>query len=230
MADTLLLIDDDTAWCQALQFVLTENGFKLEVAQDALAGLQKAYALNPDAILLDLMLPGMDGWQACSRLREMSDVPIIMLTSLHQPKYMIRGLNEGADEYISKSVGLKELVARIRAVLRRTGRNKYSQTNESVPIFKFEHLMVDFSKHEVQVGGERANLTPTEFRLLSVLIRYKGRVLPHEFLVKQVWGPGCEPELISLRLYIGYLRRKIEKNPSQPQLIQSEWGVGYRFG
>lgn len=230
MADTLLLIDDDTAWCQALQFVLTENGFKLEVAQDALAGLQKAYALNPDAILLDLMLPGMDGWQVCSRLREMSNVPIIMLSSLHQPKYMIRGLNEGADEYISKSVGLKELVARIRAVLRRTAPAGNGHSNESVPIFKFEHLMVDFGKHEVQVGGKRANLTPTEFRLLSVLIRYKGRVLPHEFLVKQVWGPEYERELISLRLYIGYLRRKIEKNPSQPQLIQSEWGVGYRFG
>ena len=230
MASTLLLIDDDTAWCQALQFVLTENGFNLEVANDALTGLQKAYALNPDAILLDLMLPGMDGWQACSRLRDMSDVPIIMLSSLNQPKYMIRGLNEGADEYISKSAGLKELVARIRAVLRRTRPDKNGHSNESVPIFKFEHLMVDFGKHEVQVGGKRANLTPTEFRLLSVLIRFKGRVLPHEFLVKQVWGPDYERELISLRLYIGYLRRKIEKNPKQPQLIQSEWGVGYRFG
>lgn len=230
MVNTLLLIDDDTAWCRALQLVLTENGFKVEIAQDALTGLQKAYALNPDAIILDLMLPGMDGWQVCSRLREMSDVPIIVLTSLNQSQYLIKGLNEGADEYISKSVSLKELVARIRAVLRRTSSARNTPSNESVPIFKFEHLMVDFSKHEVQVGGKRASLTPTEFRLLSVLIRYKGRVLPHEFLVKQVWGPDYERELISLRLYIGYLRRKIEKNPSQPQLIQSEWGVGYRFG
>lgn len=230
MADTLLLIDDDVSWCQAMEMILTDNGFKVETAHDALSGLQKAYAVTPDAILLDLMLPGMDGWQVCSRLREMSDMPIIMLTSLSRSEYLVKGLNTGADEYIVKSVGVKELIARIRAVLRRTAPASSDQKNQHHSLFTFEHLVVDFKKHEVQVDGRRINLTPTEFRLLSIFIRYRGRVLPHEFLLKQVWGPDYGRESISLRLYIGYLRRKIEKNPALPQLIQNEWGVGYRFG
>ena len=229
-APFLLIIDDDVMWCDALKNLLMIKDFKVELAYDALTGLQKAYTLKPDAILLDIMLPGMSGWQVCNRFREMSDVPIIMLTALSSTQDVVQGLGCGADDYIVKTVGNGELVARIRAVLRRIrpsykGSNGYQET-----VFQHDNLVVDFHKHRILVDNNPISLTPTEFRLLSTLVKHKGRVLPHNFLLKQVWGPGYEGDLICLRMYIGYLRRKIEKNPSEPRLIQNEWGVGYRFG
>ena len=228
---TLLLIDDDVSLCEALKLMLVNKGFQVEVAHDALAGLQRAYALKPDAILLDVMLPGMDGWQTCRRFREMSDVPIIMLTALDSEENVVEGLNLGADDYIVKPVTSDELAARIRAVLRRVSRSSTgSNAGNREPIFTQDNLVIDFDKYEVKLDDERIDLSPTEFRLLSVLVRYKGRVLPHEFLLTEVWGPEYAGEIDYLRLYISYLRRKIEKNPTQPQFIYNEWGVGYRFG
>jgi two-component system KDP operon response regulator KdpE len=232
MAETLLLIEDDVTLCEALRFMLTKKGFQVEVANSAIAGLQKAYAVKPDTIILDIMLPDMDGWQTCARFREMSDVPIIMLTALGSEENVVKGLNLGADDYIIKPVTAEELAARVRALLRRVSRSTITSSNGNGrgPIFTYENLVVDFDKHEVKVDGKRIDLSPTEFRLLSVLARHKGRMLPHEFLLTEVWGPEYVGEIDYLRLYISYLRRKIEKDPTKPSLIHNEWGVGYRFG
>ncbi|MFC1975545.1 response regulator transcription factor [Chloroflexota bacterium] len=231
----VLIIDDDTLLCEALRMMLTKMDFEVEVANDAISGLRTAYAFKPDVILLDIMMPSMDGWQTCQRFREMSDVPIIMLTALDSQENVVKGLDLGADDYIVKPVIGDELAARIRAVLRRTNRSTASNGNGNgnrnrEPIFTQDNLVIDFDKYEVTVDSERVDLTPTEFRLLSVLARYKGRVLPHEFLLTEVWGVEYVGEIDYLRLYISYLRRKLEKDKSKPSLIHNEWGIGYRFG
>jgi two-component system KDP operon response regulator KdpE len=230
MATTLLLIDDDVSLCETVRFMLIRNGFEVEVAHNGISGLKQAYALKPDAVLLDIMLPDMDGWQVCRRLREMSDVPIIMLTALGSDENVVEGLNLGADDYIVKPVAVEELIARIRALLRRTSRSNSTERNHREPIFKYDYLVIDFDKYEVTVAGKKVRLSPTEFRLLSVLSRHQGRLLPHEYLLSEVWGPEYVSEEEYLRLYISYLRRKIETDPSKPRLIHNEWGVGYRFG
>jgi len=229
MATNVLIIDDDVSLCQVLQLSLGRLGFEVEIAHDAIAGLQKAYAVRPDAVLLDIMMPTMDGWEACRRFREMTDVPLIMLTALGAQKDVVKGLNLGADDYVVKPVTADELAARIKAVMRRAARAKAHETNQK-PILSVDNLVIDFNKYEVTVDGKRIDLSPTEFRLLSVLARYKGRVLPHEFLLTEVWGAEYVGEIDYLRLYISYLRRKLEKDPSKPALIHNEWGVGYRFG
>jgi two-component system KDP operon response regulator KdpE len=230
MTTTLLLIDDDVSLCETVQFMLIKNGFQVEVAHDAVSGLHKAYALKPDAVLLDIMLPDMDGWQVCRRLRQMSDVPIIMLTALGSDENMVQGLDLGADDYIVKPVAVQELIARIRALLRRVSRLKPSDRNHRDPIYTYDNLVIDFDKYEVTVDGTKVKLSPTEFRLLSVLSKHQGRLLPHKYLLSEVWGPEYVAEEEYLRLYISYLRQKIEIDPSRPRLIHNEWGVGYRFG
>jgi two-component system KDP operon response regulator KdpE len=227
MTERVLLIDDDVRLCELLTLMLTSRGFKVEVAYDAISGLQKAYALHPDAILLDVMMPGMDGWEACRRLREMSDVPILMLTALNSTEKVVRGLEMGADDYLVKPVTADVLAARLRAQLRRM--SQASLMGELSPIFKYDKLIIDFDKHEVTVDDQRVDLSPTEFRLLAVLARNHGRVLPHTYLLREVWGPEYMSAVDYLRLYITYLRQKIEENPGQPSLIHTEWGVGYRF-
>lgn len=229
MNGTVLIVDDDVLLCEVLKLMLTNMGFEVEVAHDGITGLQRAYAFKPDVIVLDVMMPNMDGWQTCSRFREMSDVPIIMLTALDSQENVVKGLDLGADDYVGKPVTAEELAARIRAVLRRVSRSN-ARNGKQEPIFTQDNLIIDFDKYEVTVEGERVDLSPTEFRLLCVLARYKGRVLPHQFLLREVWGPEYVGEIDYLRLYISYLRRKLEKDSSKPSLIHNEWGVGYRFG
>ncbi len=230
MSATILLIEDDFVLSETLRLMLTTKGFKVEVAGDAIAGLQKAYSIKPDVILLDIMLPGMDGWQACARFREMSDVPIIMLTAVGSDENIVKGLDMGADDYIVKPVTVEELTARIRALLRRVSVSSNISNGRRGQILSYDYLTIDFDKHEVTVDGQRVDLSPTEFRLLSVLARNKGRMLPHEYLLNEVWGPEYRGDIDYLRLYVSYLRRKLEKDLNKPSLIQNEWGVGYRFG
>lgn len=229
MSHKLLIIDDDVQLCELLQLMLTKMDFEVDIAHEAVTGLKKAYSLKPDAIVLDIMMPGMDGWQTCQRFREMTDVPIIMLTALGSEDEVIKGLNLGADDYLVKPVTADELGARVRALLRRVSRSQNNTSNRE-PILTHSNLVIDLDKYEVTVDGERIDLSPIEFKLLSILAKYKGRVLPHEFLLAEVWGPEYVGEIDYLRLYISYLRRKLEKDPSNPDLIQNEWGVGYRFG
>jgi DNA-binding response OmpR family regulator len=224
-----LLIDDDPEFRAYIQLLLSKQGFDVEVARDAISGLKRGYATSPDLILLDIMLPGMDGRDTLRRFREMSDVPIVMLTALSSEEDMIRGLELGADEYLTKPITSAELVARIQAVLRRTSRSSRSRRG-AVPNFVHDKLVVDFDKREVTMAGDRVELTPNEFSLLSVLVHNRGRVLSQDFLLREVWGPEYIDDKNYLRLYIRYLRRKLEPDPSHPRMIHTEWGVGYRFG
>lgn len=229
MRNRILVIDDDLILQQTIADNLQTLGYEVEVASAAVEGLQKAYGAKPDLIILDVMLPGMDGWQTCQRFREMSNVPIMMLTALGQEDNVVKGLELGADDYLVKPVTLKELGARVKALLRRAYSTS-SASSEISKIIQHEGLVIDFDKHEVMMNEKRIDLSPTEFKLLSCLVKHKGRVLPHDFLLSQVWGQEYTGELDHLRLYISYLRKKIEANPSKPELIQNEWGVGYRFG
>jgi two-component system KDP operon response regulator KdpE len=226
----VLFIDDDLDLCELIKLMLTRIGFEVETANNGLEGLKKAYTYKPEVIVLDVMMPDMDGWQTCKRFREMTDVPIIMLTALGSQEEVIKGLNLGADDYLVKPITADELAARIRALLRRMSRSDTENGRKSRPIFSQDDLVIDLDKYEVTRGGQRIDLSPTEFKLLSVLVKYKGRVLPHEFLLTEVWGVEYVSEIDYLRLYISYLRRKLEDDPSNPTLIHNEWGVGYRFG
>lgn len=229
MKSRVLFIDDDLDLCELIALMLSQLNFEVETANTGIEGLKKAYSFKPDVVVLDVMMPDMDGWQTCQRFREMTDVPIIMLTALGSQDEVIKGLNLGADDYLVKPITADELGARIKAVLRRVSRSE-SNGKKSTPIFSQDNLIVDLDKYEVKVDNNRIDLSPTEFKLLSVLVKYKGRVLPHEFLLTEVWGPEYVGEIDYLRLYISYLRRKIEKDPSNPNFIHNEWGVGYRFG
>jgi len=225
----VLLIDDDIQLCEMLQIMLNEMGFEVTVANDAISGLRKAYHVKPDIVVLDVMMLGMDGWQACQRFREMTDVPIIMLTAMSSQEDIVKGLNLGADDYLIKPVTTDELAARIRALLRRVSRTSGNGQNREVIVGQ-DNLVIDLDKYEVTIDGERVDLSPTEFRLLSVLVKHKGRVLPHEFLLTEVWGAEYVDEIDYLRLYISYLRRKIANKAPEADLIHNEWGIGYRFG
>ncbi len=225
MKETILIIDDDAALAKIVQINLEREGYRTVVASSGVEGLQKAYSNQPNLVILDIMMPGMDGWITCRRLREISDVPIIMLTARGMEADVVKGLELGADDYIVKPFGTKVLLARIHALLRRTD----ASATKKPPIYSDGELTVDFVKRVVTVRSERVDLTPTEFKLLANFVQNEGRVLPHSYLLTQVWGPEYVDEVNYLKLYVRYLRQKIEKDPSNPEYILTEWGVGYRF-
>jgi two-component system KDP operon response regulator KdpE len=230
MQARVLVIDDDNELTILLKAQLERKHYRVDVASSGQEGLQKAYKIRPDLIILDVMMPGMDGWEVCERLREMSDVPIIMLTARAREEEVIRGLKNGADDYLTKPFNAKELEARITAVLRRSGQaapDGRSSTGKAP--YVDSRLSIDFERHEVKVRGELVDLTPTEFKLLGILVHHQGRVLPHRYLLNEVWGPEYTDQLDYVKLYIRYLRMKIEDDPSKPTYIHTEWGVGYRF-
>jgi len=224
----LLLIDDDITLCTTLKELLTQKGYQVEAALNGASGLQKAYLFHPDAIILDIELPDMDGWEVCRRIREMADTPIILHTRLGSSQDMLKGLGLGVDHHIVKPTTGHEVVAHVQAVLRRT--SQQSATNGKLD-FAFGSMLIDYYKREVTVGGQRVDLTPTEFRLLSCLAQYSGRVLSHEFLLSNVWGPEYNTgQAEHVRLYVSRLRRKIQIGQPQTDLISTEWGLGYRLG
>jgi DNA-binding response OmpR family regulator len=224
MTATILIIEDDVPLSELFQLMLTRAGFRTEVANDARTGLQKMEPLEPDAVVLDIVLPDIDGWQVCTQIKESYDVPIIMLTILSSPDKIVKGLELGADDYLVKPVSPAELVARLRAVLRRAPRSPGTNRNE---VLTHNNLKIDVDKHTVTLAGEQIDLSPTEFRLLSVLVRNAGRVLPQDFLLTEVWGPEHRGEIERLRTYINYLRRKLDKDAFRPSGIHNVWGVGY---
>jgi len=224
---TILVIDDDQELATMLKAQLERKNHRVVVALSGKEGLQKAYQARPDLILLDIMMPGMDGWEVCRRLRELSSVPIIMLTARNMKGDVIKGLESGADDYLTKPFSAAELEARIQAVLRRS--STQGQGNSRALFYSNGYLTIDFDRRIVKVHGEAIDLTPTEFKLLSCLVRNEGRVLPHRYLLTEVWGPEYADEVDYVKLYVRYLRLKIEQNPADPVYIQTEWGVGYRF-
>jgi DNA-binding response OmpR family regulator len=225
---TILVIDDDPDLTVMLKAQLERNRHRVVVASSGREGLQKAYQARPDLILLDIMMPGMDGWEVCRRLRELSSVPIIMLTAANMQGDVVKGLESGADDYLTKPFSAVELEARIQAVLRRSSAANGGGKSRS-SFYSNGYLTIDFDRRIVKVRGDKVDLTPTEFDLLSCLVRNEGRVLPHRYLLSEVWGPEYADEVDYVKLYIRYLRLKIEENPSEPVYIQTEWGVGYRF-
>lgn len=221
----ILLIDDDPTLVHLLGEFLADDAFEVIGALSGSAGLQQAYDQHPDLILLDVMLPGMDGWEVCARLREMSDVPIIMLTAKTTETDKLRGFGLGVDDYVTKPFSFKELVARIQALLARaktTGSNTGYLIHGSVSL--------DTEKYQAYFEEKALELTPTEYRLLEALVQHKGNVASEEELVQAVWGKNRSEDTALVRRYILMLRKKIESDSSNPKHILTVRGFGYRLG
>jgi DNA-binding response OmpR family regulator len=221
----ILIVDDEQEMTQFLASVLAGDGYQLETSNDARDGLRKAYTFQPDLVLLDVMMPGMNGWEMLSRFREFSDVPVLMLTAIQNMDSIVQGLDLGADDYITKPFRLQELKARIRAALRRASLPPNLESGSLQ--FDGGKLVIDPQAHQVWVRGESVNLTPTEYKLLFYLAQNAGRVLTYDQLLDQVWGPGYESSLTNVKVFIRQLRTKIEPEPSRPRYILTQRGVGY---
>ncbi len=227
MQATVLIADDSIELIDLLQPYLEQQGYRVvsmtngQEAVNYLASSQRA-----DAILLDVMMPGIDGWETCRRLREITGIPILLLTALGRETDVTRGLDLGADDYLVKPFHLTELKARLEAHLRRA---RMSGWDNPYPAYSDGQLYIDLPNREVRLHGKRVALSPTEFRLLACLVRNAGVVVTHKNLLSEVWGKDYLQDVRSLKLYIRYLRQKVEPDPPRPSYILTEWGVGYRF-
>jgi two-component system KDP operon response regulator KdpE len=221
----VLIIEDDVAMNKMLALNLERQGFEISSVMRGRDGLRAAYEERPDVVILDIIMPGMDGYQVCERLRQISDIPIIMLTARVEERDELKGFQLGADDYITKPFSLKLLTARIHAVLRRTERE--SEAEDAV--YDDGILRVDLERRQVFHRGEVINLTATEYRLLAYLVCNTGRVVTHEELQEEVWGPGYGEATDCLSVYVRYLRKKLEDDPAEPQYILNRWGIGYWF-
>jgi two-component system KDP operon response regulator KdpE len=224
--EKILVVDDEARILRLVRSNLEPQGYKVLTAMDGESALTAAEMNDPDLIILDLMLPRMDGFEVCRRLREFSTVPIIILTAKGEEVDKVKGLELGADDYLTKPFGVPELLARIKAVLRRT---RVAPTQKLEPIFSLSGFSVNFAQRRVSANGRDVKLSPTEYKLLYELVTNAGRVVLHQDLLARVWGREYRDETEYLRVYIRYLRQKIEEDSSQPKLILTEPGVGYRF-
>lgn len=222
----VLIIDDDEQLVEAVRLYLTRLGYKVTTAMDGREGLQTMYLDRPDLIVLDIMMPVMDGWETCERIREVSNVPIVMLTARGQEADLVKGLRMGADDYVMKPFSLKELEARVQAVLRRSA---WVPAPEMPITYSDDHLIVNLAERRVLVGGELLDLTPTEYRLLAYMVQNAGQVLTYRQLLEKVWGWEYTGDIDYVRVYVWRLRKKIERDSSNPEYILTEHGVGYRF-
>jgi two-component system KDP operon response regulator KdpE len=220
----ILVVDDDPGLLQLVKVALENEGFSALTCSDGPEGLRVAFDSRPDLVILDVMMPKVDGWEMCRRLREVTDVPILMLSARTAERDVVKGLVLGADDYVCKPFGVSELVARVQACLRRA---ESPQSMEESAILESGPLAMNLARRRVTVKGEPVELTPTEYRLLCHLLRNRGRVVGHRTLLREVWGPEYGDELEYLRLYISYLRRKIETDPAEPEIIKTAWGEGY---
>ena len=223
---TVLLIEDEPEIRRFLRTTLPEHGFKFSEAVTGQDGLAQAKARNPDLILLDLGLPDLEGTEVIRRLREWTPTPIIVLSARDQEQIKVAALDLGADDYVTKPFGVNELLARMRATLRQMARASVEQGD---PVFTTGQLRVDLGRRQVFVSDEEVHLTPIEYKLLTTLVRYAGKVVTHRQLLKDVWGPLHVDEGHYLRVYMRQLRNKLEVNPAQPQYLLTELGVGYRL-
>ena len=225
MPQKILVIDDEPTTVALIHTLLERRGFAVITALYAQDALRKAYQFQPDLVLLDIMMPDMDGLEVCYRLREISDVPIIFLTARSEIPDIVKGLEMGADDYIIKPYDNDELVARVRTHLRHAP----GQVMAEELVFDEGKLHINLVRRDVFLNNKQIHLTAKEFDLLSVLARNAGRVITREELVRQAWASHYTGTLESLKLYVHYLRKKIEDNPDKPRYILSARGVGYRF-
>lgn len=221
----ILVIEDEEDLTHLLTFRFQQEGYEVLSAANGVEGLRILQQEHPHLVVLDVMMPRMNGWETCKRIREYSDVPIIMLTALGQETDKVRGLELGADDFVTKPFSMAEFVARVRAALRR-GRQPLA---ENVTVQIDERLTVDRAQRRVVVDGQKIELSPTEFRILDCLLDNAGRILTHQSLLTQVWGWEYLDERDYLKVYIHHLRKKIEENPGKPSYIVTERGLGYRF-
>jgi DNA-binding response OmpR family regulator len=225
MTTTLLLVDDDPALLQLLTQYLVEAGFGVLAAGNGNEALKLAYGEHPDLVVLDVMLPGMDGWEICARLREMCQVPVIMATAKTSESDKLRGFRLGVDDYVTKPFSFAELVARIDAVLARsTGPDK------EAAYAVHGNVRLDLRRFQAFVGEQAVDLTPTEFRLLQALVRRHGGVATERDLTQEVWGTSRQEDAALVRRYVLMLRRKIEDDPANPRRLLTVRGFGYRLG
>jgi two-component system KDP operon response regulator KdpE len=222
----ILIIEDDATMNALLGGYLRSRGFDILHAYGANEGLKLAIAEKPDLVILDVMMPEIDGWQAMNRLRESSSVPVIFVTAKGTQDDVVHGLQLGADDYVKKPFDLQELELRVNAVLRRST----TKTDPPPEVFDDGYLRIDVTRRSVAVRGRPIRLTPTEYRLLTYLLGRRGRPVPHDELLREVWGPAYVQEQANLHVYVRYLREKIEENPRRPIYICTAWGVGYLFG
>lgn len=222
---TILVVDDEKRMVRFIRLNLEQDGFQVISAYNGTDALDQVRTKLPSLVLLDVMMPDIDGFEVLRKIREASTVPVIMLTAKGEEDDRIRGLELGADDYVPKPFSPRELVSRVKAVLRRT--EVYDDTTNVIELDDW--LKLDFDRREIWVGGEIVQLRPTEYRLLYHLVQNAGWVVTHDQLLTKVWGYEYQDEPHYVRLYINYLRKKIEKDPSNPEYILTERGVGYRF-
>jgi two-component system KDP operon response regulator KdpE len=232
MADTrlqdrrILVVDDEVRMVRFIRLNLEHDGFQVIEAYNGMQALERLRTNLPDLVLLDVMMPDLDGFEVLRTIREISQVPVIMLTAKGEEDDRVRGLELGADDYITKPFSPREMVSRVRAVLRRTETTS-STTHGLIQVD--EHLKINFDRREVWLDSELVQLRPTEYRLLYYLVQNAGWVLTHDQILAKVWGYEYRDEPHYVRLYINYLRKKIEEEPANPKYILTERGVGYRF-
>ena len=220
---TILVVDDEPQIRRVLRSTLSSQGYTITEARDGQEALEKLREVPSDLVLLDMNMPVMDGLEACREIRSSSDVPIIMLTVRSAERDKVRALDAGADDYVVKPFGIQELLARIRAALRRI------PSGEAAPLISTREFRFDFENRVITVRGSNVHLTPKEFELLRELVSNAGKPISHRRLLQAVWGPDYGEETESLRVVVNQLRRKIEPNPARPKYILTEPWIGYRF-
>ncbi len=224
--ELILLIEDEPQMRRFLRITLQSQGYRLVESETGKDGLLQTATRNPDVVLLDLGLPDIDGLEVTKRLREWTQTPIIVISAREQEQDKVRALDAGADDYLTKPFNAGELLARIRVALRHLSRH---DADEQEPLFAIENMRVDLSKRQVFVNNQEVHLTPIEYKLLTILIRHAGKVITHNQLLKEVWGPAHINEVQYLRVYMTQLRHKLEADPARPRFLINEPGIGYRL-
>jgi two-component system KDP operon response regulator KdpE len=224
--ELILLIEDEPQMRRFLRITLLSNGYRLVETETGSEGLLQAASRNPDIVLLDLGLPDMDGLEVTTRLREWTQVPVIVISAREQEQDKVKSLDAGADDYLTKPFNAGELLARIRVALRHALRQR---SGRQEPVFSLYNLRVDLAQRQVFLDDREVHLTPLEYKLLTILIRHAGKVITHRQLLTEVWGAAHVNEVQYLRVYMTQLRHKLESDPARPRFLMNEPGIGYRL-
>ena len=228
----ILVVDDEKLIVKGLRFSLMQDGYQVDTAYDGEEALAKAKGNDYDIILLDVMLPKMDGFEVCQQIREFSNVPIIMLTAKSEDMDKILGLDYGADDYITKPFNVLEVKARIKAIMRRTSASRKEAGQPEAPksnVIESRELRLDCDNRRLSISGREINLTSKEFELLELLVRHPGKVYGREELLAAIWGQDFLGDVRTVDVHVRRLREKIEPNPSEPKYVQTKWGIGYYY-
>ena len=225
----ILLIEDEVKLARFVELELKYEGYDVTTCHDGRVGMEMITNQEFDMILLDLMLPGLTGIEICRRVRKFSQVPIIMLTAKDEVMDKVAGLDSGADDYLTKPLGTAELLARVRTAIRHTRTTSANSEIAREGTYTVGEMTIDYNKHQVLVRGENVHLTLSEFRIVALLGKFAGKVLTYDYIIKELWGPRAGGDNQILRVNMANIRRKIEKNPAEPEYLFTEVGVGYRM-